>query len=200
MWCLDAEANRTSFVDCRSPDPSMCISSPVSDVQRRSASIPWTVLRFSSQRMLSFFFDRHTRRINPSLQRIRAVKLVRFQNLIAARPSGSPSRVTTKLECIRMPQLGVKPCTPFVACWYLLRFRSMRYLRADKTTLSCREEPEVGKPWLAGNSLARAGKMTARILDSLIVRCQKSGRPPWCWPSPDMPKGVVAPTLCDNCF
>jgi hypothetical protein len=31
--------------------------------------------------------------------------LSRFQNLIAARPSGSPSRVATKLECIRMPQL-----------------------------------------------------------------------------------------------
>ena len=29
----------------------------------------------------------------------------RFQNMIAARPSGRPSRVATGLECIRMPQL-----------------------------------------------------------------------------------------------
>jgi hypothetical protein len=31
--------------------------------------------------------------------------LSRFQNLIAASPSGKPSTVVTKLECMRMPQL-----------------------------------------------------------------------------------------------
>ena len=35
----------------------------------------------------------------------------------------------------------------------------MRYLRADKTTPSCREEPE-GEATASGKSLARAGKMT----------------------------------------
>jgi len=41
----------------------------------------------------------------------------------------------------------------------------------------------------SGKSLARAGKMTGEDIgfaDPFVAK--KSGRPPWCWPSPDMPK------------
>src|ERR1022692_1768761 len=39
-----------------------------------------------------------------ALERVRAMNLSLLQNLIAASPSGRPSVVTTKLECIRIPQ------------------------------------------------------------------------------------------------
>jgi hypothetical protein len=57
-----------------------------------------------SQRMLSFFSM--GTRVGFTLLLSAAVPLnfFRFQNLTAVRPSGRPSVVTAKLECIRMPQ------------------------------------------------------------------------------------------------
>lgn len=48
--------------------------------------------------------DRNTRWINLLLERGGPLELLRVQNFIAASPSGKPSLVTAKLECIRMPQ------------------------------------------------------------------------------------------------
>src|SRR5947209_2398776 len=59
--------------------------------------------RFSNQRILSFcsigtrvgFTDRFSALV--------ILNLLRVQNLIAVSPSGKPSTVTARLECIRMP-------------------------------------------------------------------------------------------------
>lgn len=51
-----------------------------------------------------FLFDRDACRVDAALERVRAMNLSLLQNLIAASPSGRPSVVTTKLECIRIPQ------------------------------------------------------------------------------------------------
>jgi len=46
----------------------------------------------------------HTGRIDLLLQGVTALNSSRVQNLTAVSPKGSPSVVTARLECIRMPQ------------------------------------------------------------------------------------------------
>ena len=59
---------------------------------------------FSSQRMLSFASIGTRVGLTRRLSAFVPLNLARVQNLIAARPSGSPSVVTAKLACISSPQ------------------------------------------------------------------------------------------------
>src|SRR6267378_648826 len=67
----------------------------------RSSVDCWT---FSSHRMLSFFSMGMRVGLIFFLSAAVPLNFFRVQNLTAASPSGSPSVVTARLECIRMPQ------------------------------------------------------------------------------------------------
>ena len=61
-------------------------------------------LTFSSHRMLSFFSMGTRVGLIFFLSAAVPLNFFRVQNLTAASPSGNPSVVTARLECIRMPQ------------------------------------------------------------------------------------------------
>src|SRR5882762_1888624 len=71
----------------------------------RSSVDCWT---FSNHRMLSFFSMGTRVGLIFFLSAAVPLNFFRVQNLTAAKPSGSPSVVTAKLECIRMPQNRVR--------------------------------------------------------------------------------------------
>src|SRR6516165_11099941 len=60
--------------------------------------------RFSSQRTLSLASMGTRVGLTFRFRALVPLNLLRVQNLIAASPSGSPSVVTARLECIRIPQ------------------------------------------------------------------------------------------------
>ncbi|TQE62327.1 hypothetical protein FF021_20790 [Leptospira noguchii] len=60
-------------------------------------------MRFSNQRKLSFSSIGIFVGLIFFFNALQPLNFFLFQNLIEANPSGSPSVVITKLECIRMP-------------------------------------------------------------------------------------------------
>ena len=82
------------------------IAFPIADVYASSRITQRAVdcYRLSSQRMLSFFSIGTRVGLILLLSASDTLNFLRDQNLIAVRPRGSPSVVTAKLECIRIPQ------------------------------------------------------------------------------------------------
>ena len=67
-------------------------------------------LRFSSQRTLSFCSIGMRVGLTFPLRALVPLNFLRVQNLTAARPSGTPSGVSTRLECISSPQRVTVAC------------------------------------------------------------------------------------------
>ena len=68
-----------------------------------NSALAWRTL--SSQQMLSFCSMGTRVGLIERLRALAPLNFERVQNLMAASPSGRPSVVTAKLECIRMPRM-----------------------------------------------------------------------------------------------
>src|SRR5712691_7538033 len=77
--------------------------------------------RFSSQRMLSFFSMGTLVGLIFFLSAAVPLNFFLVQNLMAANPSGTPSIVTARLECIRMPQTVCDLRRPSYAGFWVTR-------------------------------------------------------------------------------
>src|SRR6266702_7642167 len=107
-----------------------------------------------------FLFDRHTRRINPSLQSIRAVKLVSVPEFDRRQTQWQPFAGSYQTGVHQNAATGVEPCTPFVACRYLLQDSDRCGIFVPIRQLRRVVKNQKGKATASGKSLARAGKMT----------------------------------------
>ena len=110
--CFPSPARRSTQVRTRKwvPPPGgaekfVNVALAVADVNaaRGSSKSAVDCFRFSSQRMLSFFSIGTRVGLIFFLSALQPLNFFRVQNFMAASPSGSPSVVTARLECIRMP-------------------------------------------------------------------------------------------------
>ena len=89
------------------------------------------------------------------------LNFLRVQNLTAARPSGTPSVVSTRLECMSTPQTVWVACRPLMSeIWPIASGLSRVKLNS---VVSCRTR--IG-PVVAANRAAVAAKCPARMTPS----------------------------------
>ena len=139
-----------------------------------------------------FLFVRHTRRINPPLQRIRAVKLASVPEFDRRQTHWQPFAGSYQTGVHQNAATGVKPCAPFVACRYLLQesdrcgiFTPIRQLRRvvknqkGEATASGKSLASVGK--MAGDKIGLADPFVANVAVSClrvgpVLTCPRRGR------------------------
>jgi hypothetical protein len=156
------------------------------------SAVDWR--RFSSQRMLSlpsigtrvglFFFLRAAVPLNFS----------RVQNLTAARPKGTPSVVTAKLERIRSQQtvcIRKRPSLPLAAVDAIGEPDPRRPLPLVGKLGGVLEHQD--RPLRRRKTLARRVEMAGQDLRFADPLIGKSGRRPWCSPNPGRPKECSPP-------
>jgi hypothetical protein len=137
----------------------------------RAGAPSWVVacLRLSSQRTRSFCsigtrvgFTRFFRALVP-------LNFRRVQNLTAARPSGTPAVVTTRLECRSSPQTVWRACRPLISDSLPISSGAARWKLNSVVSCNTRTGPAV-----AANRPVVAAKWPARITPSSTRRLSKN--------------------------
>ena len=154
---------------------------------------PWIAGHFAATGC--FPFSRwNARRIDLLLERGGAFEFLPGPDFDGRQPSGSPSVVTARLECIRMPQTACDLRRPALSRPLLMLFVipiAFRVLpRGELGRVMENKDDTIG----GNRAFTRRLKVTGqdvRLADPVVG--EKSDRPPWCSPNLGRPAECFAP-------